>query len=95
MLKEIREIIPSDEKRPEVHYSIFEDNKGCIDPVKAPRIRPITKHIALKYRYFRSSVKNKLVFIRYVEIGDQISDIFTKRLNDGQFYKLRKILNGW
>ena len=40
-------------------------------------------------------MKNKLVSIRYVEIGDQISDIFTKRLNDGQFYKLRKILNGW
>ena len=95
LLKEIRQIIPSDEKRPEVHCSIFEDNKGCIDLVEAPRMRPRTKHIALKYHHFRSSVKNKLVSIRYVETGEQIADIFTKALNDGQFYKLRQLLNGW
>ena len=93
--KKIREIIPSDEKRPEVHCTIFEDNKNVIDLVKAPRIRSRTKHIALKYHHFRSSVKNKLVSIRCVEIRDQIADNFTKALNNDQFYKLRKMLNGW
>ena len=42
LFKEIRQIIPSDEKRPEVHYSIFEDKKGCTDLVEAPRRRPRT-----------------------------------------------------
>ena len=95
LLKKIREIIQSNDKRPEVHCRIFEDNKGFIDLIESPWIRHRTKYIALKYHHFRSSVKNKLVSIRYAETGDQISNIFTKVLNDDQFYKLRTILNGW
>ena len=95
ILKEIILPIPSDDKVPVVHCTIFEDNKGCIDLVETPSMRPRTKHIALKYHHFRSSVKSGSVSIKYIETGDQIADIFTKALNDPQFYKLRKELNGW
>ena len=95
LLKEIRNTIPSEDKPPTVHCTIFEDNKGCIDLVKIPRMRPRTKHIALKYHHFRSSVKSGSVSIQYVETHDQIADIFTKALNDAQFCNLRKGLNGW
>ena len=56
LLKEIRNTIPSEDKAPIVHCTVFEDNVGCIDLVKTPRMRPRTKHIALKYHHFRSSV---------------------------------------
>ena len=93
LLKELT-ILPEEDKPPEVHCTIFEDNKGCIDMVKSPKMRPRTKHIALKYHHFRSHI-GKTVSIKYIETGDQIADIFTKALNDGQFCKLIKFLNGW
>ena len=95
LLNEIRNTIPSKDKTPTVHCKIFEDNKGCIDLVETPRMRPRTKHRALKYHHFRSSVKSKSVSIKYVETKDQTADIFTKALNDAQFCKLRTKLNGW
>ena len=95
LLKEIRITIPAEDKTPTVHCTIFEDNKGCIDLVKTPRMRPRTKHIALKYHHFRSSVKSGAVSIKYIETHLQIADIFTKALNDAQFCNLRKGLNGW
>ena len=88
LLKELQMIIPSEVTRPIVHCSVFEDNKGCIDLVKTPRIRPRTKHIALKYHNFRKHVNDKTISIQYVETQDQIVDIFTKPLVEPQFQKL-------
>ena len=65
LLREIRITIPSDDKVPVAHCTIFEDNKGCNDLVKTPRMRPRTEHIVLKYHHFRSSVKSKSVSINY------------------------------
>ena len=95
LLREIRNAIPSPENIPKIHCTVFEDNKGCIELAKAPRMRPRTKHIALKYHHFRRAVIKKQVSIQYVETGLQIADIFTKALNDAQFLVLRKMLNGW
>ena len=95
LLKEIRNNVPFEDKAPTIHCTIFEDNMGCMDLVKTPRMRPRTKHIALKYHHFRSSVKSGSVSIQYIETHDQIADIFTKALNDTQFCNLRKELNGW
>ena len=67
LLKELREVVLSETSAPTIHCTIFEDNKGCIDLVETPCMRPQTKHIALKYHHFRSFVKNKTVFMRYVE----------------------------
>ena len=95
LLKELKEVVPSEDSAPTIHCTIFEDNKGCIDLVETPRMRPRTKHIALKYHHFRSFVKNKTVSIRYVETTLQRGDIFTKALNDVLFTKLRRLINGW
>jgi hypothetical protein len=40
------------------HSTIFEDNKGCVESASAPRMRPRTRHIALKYHHFRSFVES-------------------------------------
>ena len=95
LLKELQEILEFTSETPTVHCTVFEDNKGCIDLVNAPRMRPRTKHIALKYHHFRSFVANKTISIQYVETSLQLADIFTKALGDVQFIKLRELLIGW
>ena len=46
LLKEVKEVILRGENTPKVHFSVFDDNKGCVDMVKALKMRPRTKHIA-------------------------------------------------
>ena len=38
------------------YSTVFEDNKGCVELANAPKMRPRSKHIALKYHQFRSHV---------------------------------------
>ena len=95
LLNEIRDVIPSGGQTPVVHCTVHEDNKGCIDLVETPRVRPRTKHIAIKYHHFREHVKNKTISVKYVETGRQVADIFTKALGDAQFGYLRGLLMGW
>jgi hypothetical protein len=40
------------------HSTIFEDNKGCVELATAPKMRPRTRHIALKDHHFRSHIDN-------------------------------------
>ena len=95
----IREAIKQDIKmnanQPNVHCKIFEDNSGVIELVNVPKIRPRTKHLNLKYHFFRSMVKDKTISIHYVKSEDQITDLLTKSLVINQFQKLRKLINGW
>jgi hypothetical protein len=34
------------------HSTVFEDNKGCVDLIAAPTMRPRTRHISIKYHHF-------------------------------------------
>ena len=95
LLKELQMAIPKSDECPKIHCSIFEDNMGCIDLVKTPRMRPRTKHIALKYHHFREHVRKKLVTIHHIDTKEQVADIFTKPLPDPQFLYLRKMLTGF
>ena len=85
LLREIRNTIPSPENIPKLHCTIFEDNKGCIELVKAPRMRPRTKHIVLKYHHFSRTVTEKQISIQYVDTKLHISDIFTEALKMRNF----------
>jgi len=40
-----------------MHSMVFEDNKGCVELVAVPKMRPRTKHIAIKYHHFREHVR--------------------------------------
>jgi len=59
-----------------------------------PRLRPRTKHIALKYHPFREHVRAKTISVTYIDTKDQVADIFTKALPGRQFDILRRILTG-
>ena len=47
-LEEIKQVLPMDFKKPELHCKVFEDNNYCIELAKCPKLRPRTKHIGLK-----------------------------------------------
>ena len=67
LLSELEKVIPSKKDTPKIHCTVFEDNKGCIDLVNVPRMRPRTKHIGLKYHHFRKHVLDKTISIEYID----------------------------
>jgi hypothetical protein len=66
--------------------NLYEDNAGAYELAKALKMRPRTKHIALKYHCFREYVSNGT--------KDQLADIFTKALDKPSFIHLRKLFCG-
>jgi hypothetical protein len=77
------------------HSTIFEDNRGCVDLATAPKLRPRTKHIGLKYHHFRSHVENGSIKIQWIDSKNQLADIFTKPLAVSLFEYLHFHLLGW
>ena len=75
--------------------TVFEDNNGCIELATCPKLRPRTKHIAIKYHHFREKVQSGMFKVRRIDTNDQEADIFTKALPPKLFESLRKRLNGW
>jgi hypothetical protein len=75
--------------------TIFEDNKGAVELATCPRMRPRTKHIALKYHHFREHVTRNTTKILYIRSTDNLADIFTKPLQRIKFEYLRRQLIGW
>jgi hypothetical protein len=56
------------------HSTVFEDNKGCVELATAPKMRPRTRHIALKYHHFRSHVENGTISISWIDTKHQLAD---------------------
>jgi hypothetical protein len=66
-----------------------------VELAKAPKYRPRTKHIALKYHHFRDHVKRGKVQIQPIDTKEQLADQFTKALDINTFRYLREKLRGW
>ena len=77
------------------HSTIFEDNDATRILATSPRMTPRSKHIAVKYHFFREKVASGEVQIQRVDSSDQKADIFTKGLVQVKFEALRKSLMGW
>jgi hypothetical protein len=77
------------------YSTIFEDNKGGIELASAPKLRPRTKHIGLKYHHFRSYVSSGAIRIQWIDTKHQLADIFTKPLSISSFEYLHSLLLGW
>ena len=73
----------------------FEDNNGALELATAPKIRPRTKHIAVKYHHFRSHVQNGSIKIKAIDTTQQQADLLTKPLPLQAFVYLRKLIMGW
>ena len=80
--------------------TVFEDNNGALTLATAPKLTPRSKHIAVKYHWFRKLVKtpsNKkaTIEIQKVATEKQKADIFTKGLPGETFETICKLLIGW
>ena len=74
--------------------TIYEENNGAIVVATSPRTYPTSKHIAVKYCWFRQNVGKEFV-IRKIEPENQKAYIFTKGLQCQIFVRVRQLLCGW
>jgi len=77
------------------YSTIFEDNKGCVELVNAPRLHPCTHHIGLKYHHFRHHVAKGDIRVQWIDTKHQLADIFTKPLPSSTFKFFCQLLLGW
>ena len=77
------------------YSKIFEDNNGALILASMPRMTPRSKHIAVKYHFFRTHVEKGDIRILKISSEDQKADIFTKGLGRQIFETVRKLLMGW
>lgn len=76
--------------------TVFEDNNGALTLATIPKMTPRTKHIGVKYFWFRDKCgPNTGITIVKVDTKDQLADTFTKGLTLDQFTILRQKLMGW
>jgi hypothetical protein len=80
---------------PVIHCKLFEDNKGAIELAKVPKMRPRTKHLNIKYHFFRQYVQQGILQVIHVAGTEQVADIFTKALDLLTFQKHRRRIMGW
>lgn len=75
---------------------MFEDINGALKLAESPKMTPRTKHIAVKYHWFRDSIGEKCgIVLRKIASINQNADIFTKGLTLDLFSRIRKLLVGW
>jgi hypothetical protein len=75
--------------------TFFEDNNGALGLATSPKLTPRTRHIAVKYHFFKEHIKPGEIEIVKVASEFQKADIFTKGLTTFQFESIRKLLMGW
>jgi hypothetical protein len=82
-------------KAPLLHCKLFEDNKGAIEMANVPKMRPRTKHLNIKYHFFRQYVQQGILQVLHISGTNQVADIFTKALDVASFHRHRRQIMGW
>jgi hypothetical protein len=77
------------------HSKVFEDNNGALILASCPRMTPRSKHIAVKYHFFRDQVTKGNIQIHKIDTKEQKADIFTKGLVRAIFEVIRHLVMGW
>ncbi len=97
MLLEIGENCNLDFVKPAmVHSTIFEDNNGALILATQPKLTPQTKHIAVKYHWFKLKIGlEKGFLVKKVDSAKQKADIFTKGLMEDVIMAIQKLLMEW
>jgi hypothetical protein len=79
-----------------IKSTVFEDNNGAISTATAVKMTPRTKHIAVKYHFFKSYLHAGTgITIAKIDTNLQKADIFTKGLAPHKFAEIRKLLCDW
>ncbi len=76
-----------------VKSQVFEDNNGAIRTAQTTKLSPRTKHIAVKYHFFKSHIgREKGIELSKIDTNEQKADILTKGLAAPKFKELRRML---
>ena len=102
LMKEISDVFGVKRTEQSKVSTVFQDNNGALTLCNAefPNMTPRTKHIGVKYHWFRSHLKRTgsekagIVAVR-VDTLLQKADMFTKPLVRALFEIQRKMLMGW
>jgi hypothetical protein len=79
-----------------VKSTVFQDNNGAISTATAVEMTPRTKHIAVKYHFFKSHINvGTGITIAKIDTNLQKVDIFTKGLAPQKFAEICKLLCDW
>ena len=75
---------------------VWEDNTGTqnLANSKGRLMTSRTKHIAIKYHWFRSMIGSQIEILR-INTKEQRADIFTKSLTRFTFEQGRNLVSGW
>jgi len=76
---------------------VFEDNEAALKHAGTilPRLSPRTKHIGIKYHWFKSKIKIGEIELLPIDTKIQKADIFTKGLGTSEFENKRELILGW
>ena len=71
---------------------VFCDNTSAINLSKNPVQYSKSKHIEIRYHFIRDLVKEKIVWLEFINIENQKEEIFTKPLDGPRFESLLKTI---
>ncbi|XP_077251915.1 secreted RxLR effector protein 161-like [Tasmannia lanceolata] len=71
------------------------DNTSAISLTKNPIQHSRTKHIEIRHHFIRDHSQKGDICLKYINIEDQLADIFTKPLSDDRICYIRSALNIW
>ena len=76
---------------------VWEDNQAAkiLASNDPPRMTPRSKHIAIKYHWFRSHLSPNRIEVKYIPTNSQKADILTKPLARLKHVEARRLLMGW
>jgi hypothetical protein len=96
LLKELKAFkFPIRSAQAQVHCKVFEDNSGALEIATTHKFRPRTKHINVKYHFFRSYINRKEITIHPIDTTLQKADYLTKPVSFDILQRLRPMVMGW
>jgi hypothetical protein len=77
--------------------TIYEDNEAALSlaTTDPPRMTPRSKHIAVKYHWFRKHLRKGFIEVHPIRSDDQKADILTKALTRIKHERARFLTMGW
>jgi hypothetical protein len=80
---------------PTIKCRIFEDNSGCLEIAKVPKVRPRTKHMATQIFHFRHHVEAGDLMIEKCCTTKMAADHLTKSTDQKTLKVHQKEIQGW
>jgi hypothetical protein len=100
LIKEINCIFDMPNPITDFCITCHENNLLAIAMAESLKFTPWTKHIVIEYHHFQSRVqtyfnKSGHIKIKYISTKLQLADIFTKPLENENFFRCRNMLCSW